>query len=931
MPAFAHLRYNSGMKHRTNERSETETPQTSQGQPFVEVIVNVPIRRSFRQGERPPLQAEFGGIDFEGAHLSPPELSKPESTHQRSVGAAQYQTFHYHLPPELKGRLQPGHLVWAPFGAQEVQAIVVGTASSSPVETKAIARLARPLPVLTRAQLDLAFWIADYFVAPISEAVKLFLTPGLLSKDGQPPKVRVKREQRIELLIAPSAIREGLFGLGRSTKQVQILTELLAAPAHTLEVVKLNSLCGLATASSISALQAKGLVRLADGAARLARSAITTEQAILQLRGALKYEPVLQALAAAGAPVWKTDLYAQVNTDLASLLHLQQAGLIQIEQKSRYRDPLAGRTYARTHPPLLTRQQQRVWDEIKERCFGGIASESNEVEICGTSHKPPAIRFAGFLLHGATGSGKTEIYLRAIAETLARNRQAIVLVPEIALTPQTVARFAGRFPGRVSVVHSGLNSGQRYDVWRRTRDGEIDVIIGARSALFAPLPRLGMIIIDEEHETTYKQDTDEWGSFTVFYDARTVAVQLARVTESGLIFGSATPSLDAYYKAQQGRLTLLEMPNRVLGHAHVEGLGPQDDNATLSPPAYATLPPVEIVDMRQELRAGNRSIFSRSLQSELHSVLDAQEQAILFLNRRGTHTFVMCRDCGFVAECARCETTLTFHERAAQLICHRCNAREPVPAQCPACESRRIKYFGSGTQRIEELVRQISPRARLLRWDRDTTGRRGSHEQILERFASHEADLLIGTQMIAKGLDLPLVTLVGVVSADVGLYLPDFRAAERTFQLLTQVAGRAGRSRRGGRVIFQSYTPQHYALQAAAEHDYHAFYAREMAFRREQQYPPVSRLARLIFWHKKLETVQEQTRRMADRLRRRAEQMGVWGEGIDLLGPAPAPYARFRKYYRWQLIIRAADPSALLRGIDIPFGWRIDIDPVSMM
>ena len=373
------------------------------------------------------------------------------------------------------------------------------------------------------------------------------------------------------------------------------------------------------------------------------------------------------------------------------------------------------------------------------------------------------------------------------------------------------------------------------------------------------------------------------------------------------------------------------MPNRVMGHGGMEDIRPNESAAPSTPPVYATLPPVEIVDMRQELRVGNRSIFSRSLQSEIHSVLDAGEQAILFLNRRGTHSFVLCRDCGFVAECTRCETPLTYHERAALLICHRCNARLPTPDHCPSCDSRRIRFFGSGTQRIEELVSQIAPRARLLRWDRDTTDRKGSHEQILERFSNHEADILIGTQMIAKGLDLPLVTLVGVVAADVGLYLPDFRAPERTFQLLTQVAGRAGRSRRGGRVIFQSYTPQHYALQAAAEHDYHAFYEREMIFRREQQYPPVSRLARLIYWHKKLATAEEQSNRMMQHLQLRAEQLGVWGEGVDLLGPAPAPYPRFRNYFRWQIIIRAADPSAFLQGIDIPFGWRIDIDPVSTM
>lgn len=895
---------------------------------LVEVIIFIPIRRSFRQNDVPPPGSDLGGVDGDGALNLSLNLQEPDSVHQRTGGAARFQTFHYHLPPNLIGQVEPGHLVWAPFGPQEVQGIVVGPATSSPVETKAIVRLARPQPVLNPAQLTMAFWIADYYAAPISEAVKLFLTPGLLSKSGSATRVRAKREEQVELLIDPMSVRTNLFKLGRTRKQDQILAVLLDSPSFKLTLDELRVACEFPPEDFIPFLEEKGLVRVTDDCVTLAQSRSAAEDAILRMRGTSRYEPVLKYLAEATTPVWKTDLYKTVDTDLAMLRKLRDAGLIRLEQKVRFRDPLGGRIYPRTEQPKLTDQQQSVWDVISRICFPSTQIEP--LNQCSEADWPvkPTLRSGSFLLHGATGSGKTEIYLRAIAETLSRNRQAIVLVPEIALTPQTVARFAGRFPDRVSVVHSGLNASQRYDVWRRARDGQIDVIVGARSALFSPLHRLGLIVVDEEHESTYKQDTDEWGSFTVFYDARTVAIQLAKATGSALIFGTATPSLDSYHAAQQDRLQLLEMPDRVVGHGELDDARPQEK---AGPPAYAALPPVEIVDMRQELRAGNRSIFSRSLQSELHAVLDAGEQAILFLNRRGTHSFVMCRDCGFVAECARCETPLTFHERAAQLICHRCNGREPIPEHCPACRSHRIRFFGTGTQRIEELVSQIAPRARLLRWDRDTTGRKDSHEKILDRFASHEADVLIGTQMIAKGLDLPLVTLVGVVAADVGLYLPDFRGPERTFQLLTQVAGRAGRSRRGGRVIFQSYTPQHYALQAAAGHDYHAFYQREMEFRREQHYPPVSRLARLIFWHKKLETVEGQTNRMMRKLEQRAEEMGIWGEGVDLLGPAPAPHARYRGYYRWQIIVRAADPSAFLQGIDIPFGWRIDIDPVSMM
>jgi primosomal protein N' (replication factor Y) len=335
--------------------------------------------------------------------------------------------------------------------------------------------------------------------------------------------------------------------------------------------------------------------------------------------------------------------------------------------------------------------------------------------------------------------------------------------------------------------------------------------------------------------------------------------------------------------------------------------------------------------MRQELRAGHRSIFSRSLLSELHATLDAGEQAIIFLNRRGTRTFVMCRDCGDVQRCTRCDVPLTYHENAELLICHHCNQRYPIPQLCPQCKSKRIKYFGSGTQRIEENIKEIAPHARLLRWDADTAAGKGSHEEILRRFAAHEADILVGTQMIAKGLDFPLVTLVGVVAADVGLYLPDFRSSERTFQLLTQVAGRAGRSIHGGRVVFQTYNPEHYAIQAAAQHDYQAFYQREVGFRQAHGYPPIRRFARLVYWDKKLEKAQAASELMATTLRQRLQEMGIAGEAVAVIGPAPAFFARYRGFYRWQVLLRAPDPAQVLHTIAIPFGWRVDIDPMSML
>ncbi|MBX3001586.1 MAG: primosomal protein N' [Caldilineaceae bacterium] len=870
-------------------------------QQFAQVVVNVPIRRSFgREQTAPPNPFEDDG----------------ESAHSLGGGPARLQTFHYHLPADLIGTLQAGHLVWVPFGNQEVQGIVTALDESSPMPTKAIKRLARPQPVLTPAQIELAFWMADYYIAPLSETLKLLLPPGLLHKANSGPGVRAKREEQIELLIPADEIHSHLFKLGRQTKQVLVLETLLAEPEKLLSAVALRERCNLRSKDQIDSLIEKGIILWEDGSVRLALTVEEATASILDLRGASKYAPVLAALAESDGPLWKSDLYAKAETNIQMLRDLHDARLIEITEQVRYRDPLAGRAYRRTISPRLTDQQEQVWETIRAQFFP----------------TDQGITPAHFLLHGATGSGKTEIYLLAIAEMLRRNRQAIVLVPEIALTPQTVARFAGRFPGRVSVIHSELSAGERYDVWRRIRDEEIDVVVGPRSALFAPLPRLGLIVLDEEHESSYKQDAEAWGSFTVFYDARTVAQRLSSLTGSGLILGSATPSLEIYHLTTENAIHLLEMPRRVMGHG--EGEEEKEGRESESrAPVYAEMPPVEIVDMRQELRAGNRSIFSRSLISELQTTLDAGEQAILFLNRRGTSTFVMCRDCGAVTKCLQCDVPLTYHERADVLICHHCNRRYPIPTVCtePGCGSKRIKYFGSGTQRIEEMVQQIAPRARLLRWDADTTTHKGSHQEILERFAAHEADVLVGTQMIAKGLDLPLVTLVGVVSADVGLYLPDFRAPERTFQLLMQVAGRAGRSHRGGRVVLQTYTPDHYAIQAAANHDYHAFYRREVAFRREQRYPPIHRLARLIFWDKKLEKVQAATTAMAATLRHHVAEMGLPAAQVEIMGPVPAFFARFRGYYRWQIIVRAPDPSHFLRGLDIPFGWRVDVDPVSLL
>jgi len=510
-----------------------------------------------------------------------------------------------------------------------------------------------------------------------------------------------------------------------------------------------------------------------------------------------------------------------------------------------------------------------------------------------------------FLLHGVTGSGKTEVYLRALAETISLGKRGIVLVPEIALTPQTIERFASRFPRQVAVLHSKLSLGEQFDEWQRIRDGAFNVVIGPRGAIFAPQPDLGLIIIDEEHEWTYKQQEQ-----TPRHHAREVALKLAELTGAVVILGSATPDVESFYRAQTGSYQLLQLPQRITRNGEVP------------------LPKIELVDMRQELKAGNRGIFSRSLSKAIVDTLAAKEQAILFLNRRGTATFVQCRNCGFVLRCPRCDLPLTYHATEEELICHQCNYKKVVPTICPECRSKRIKFLGIGTQRVEEVAHILSG-ARTLRWDRDITKGKNSHERILSKFLAHEADILIGTQMIAKGLDIPLVTLVGIISADTILHFPDFRICERTFQLLSQVAGRAGRGSSPGQVIVQTYTPEHYAIAAAAKHDYAAFYQKEISYRRRHGNPPFNRLACLIYTHTNENVCRQEAKRLYYQLREERESKCM--SDITLIGPSPRFFYKVRGRFRWQIILRGSNPTPLLADLSLPQGWVVDIDPISLL
>jgi primosomal protein N' (replication factor Y) len=533
-------------------------------------------------------------------------------------------------------------------------------------------------------------------------------------------------------------------------------------------------------------------------------------------------------------------------------------------------------------------------------------------------------RFAQVLLHGVTGSGKTEVYLQAIAPLLAQGKSALVLVPEIGLTPQLTDRFRARFGNKVNVYHSALSDGERYDTWRQMLTGEPQVVIGTRSAIFAPLPQLGLIILDEEHDSSFKQDQP-----APTYHARTVAQWRAELENCPLVLGSATPSLETW-------VNIKPQENREPGN---QELLQNPKSYYLSLPERVQsrpMPPVEIVDMRQELQEGNRSIFSRSLQDALHRLKEQREQGILFIHRRGHSTFVSCRSCGYVVECPYCDVSLSYHqthEGAAELLrCHYCNFTRMHPRSCPECGSPYLKFFGSGTQRVaQELARQF-PELRLIRFDSDTTRTKGAHRTLLTRFANGEADLLVGTQMLTKGLDLAQVTLVGVVSADGLLNLADYRAAERAFQTLTQVAGRAGRGDDPGRVIIQTYSPQHPVIQAVQRHEYESFTSQELEQRAALNYPPYGHLILLRLSGLDAAEVENAAEQLADRLSTAESE-------YEILGPAPASIMRVARRYRWQILLKFPpdvpvefpDLSELRAICSSSVSLTIDVDPLNMM
>jgi len=792
--------------------------------------------------------------------------------------------FDYIVPAELAPHIQAGCLVTAPFGNQTVQGIIVELTESSPIQNpKTILDLLDPAPLLTQPQLALAMRLADSTLNPLSAIIAMMIPTGL----GQQADVlyELRRDEYSGPASKVVTRLLNLFHERGSLRGRQIDTHFAKVDWRKAA----NTLVKKGVLGSRNVLPPP---RVRPKNIRVVQLAVSPEAAQAEMKGLgstkqtqARREAALRFLIQQPEPVNLSWVYAQTGCKLADLQVLEERGLVRLFENEIFRDPL-----------------ERVEKQEAENELSLTAEQSSALEaiLSAFNRKPSA-----FLLYGVTGSGKTEIYLRAAQEVIKNGKQALILVPEIALTPQAVRRFVSRFPGQVGLVHSKLSEGERYDTWRRAREGKLNVIIGARSALFSPLPNIGLIVVDECHDSSYYQ------SEPPYYNAVTAAQEYAKLCGAVCVLGSATPTLEQRYLAEHNHIQKLDLPNRVTD---------------------SMLPPVQMVDMREELKTGNRGVFSRILIESLAEVLERGEQAIVYLNRRGSATYIFCRDCGTTLKCPNCETPLTMHvegqSKGNALLCHRCGYTRLMPKTCPTCASNQIREYGLGSERVESELKAAFPSARTLRWDWDTTRQKDAHEIILTHFANHQADILVGTQMLAKGLDLPLVTLVGIVLADVGLNLPDPFASERVFQTLTQVAGRAGRSARGGKVIMQTFTPEHYALQFAAGHDVDGFYKHELEYRHQLGYPPFARLVRLEFRNVDPAKAEEEARKLADRLKVKLEAGGF--RQTELIGPVPCFFARENREYRWQVVLRGPDPAAVLKDLRLN-DWRVEVDPINIL
>lgn len=746
--------------------------------------------------------------------------------------AAIDRPFDYLVPEEWQAFIQPGVRVHVPFGPRKVQGFVLGLQETSDVESaklKSIVSVIDVEPVLTSELLELAKWLKDDTLCFYNDALQVMIPAAL--------RAAYSKIVHIDQGATLSEPFQNLLSKDREVDFQQIEKENLLP-----ELKKLLHL------------------QQAEIETRIRQRSAPKKQTVYHLAQLPEVRPgnakkQLQVLDWVETNQVTSFTLPQLQQDVsvtgAVVEAMVQKGYFVKKKQEVYREIEMLGDASQDKVVELTDQQKNVLDQI----------------VASSTQKQSDV----FLLHGITGSGKTEIYLHAIEHALSLEKEAIMLVPEIALTPQMVLRFKMRFGEQVAVMHSGLSVGEKYDEWRKVIRREVKVVVGARSAVFAPFENIGLIILDEEHESSYKQEDSPR------YHAREVTKWRAEFAHCPVILGSATPSIESYARAKKGVYHLVELPGR----------------ANAKP-----LPPVELIDMREQLKGGNRSMFSIELADAIRDRLKKKEQIVLFLNKRGFSSFVLCRDCGSTVQCPNCDISLTYHRMGEALRCHYCGYEEQVPNQCPQCESEHIRFFGTGTQKVEEELTRLFPEARTLRMDVDTTRTKGAHERILHHFGQKEAEILLGTQMIAKGLDFPDVTLVGVLNADTSLHLADFRAAEKTFQLITQVSGRAGRHEKEGKVIVQTYDPEHYALEYAKTHDYLAFYTKEMQVRKVYEYPPFYYLTHIQISHPDVLVTADYAEKVASWLR------GELSSEAAVIGPTASAISRIQERYRYQCIVK---------------------------
>jgi primosomal protein N' (replication factor Y) (superfamily II helicase) len=787
--------------------------------------------------------------------------------------------FTYSLPLTLRHRVKPGCRVLAPFASRQLTGVVLRTFNQRPLEdVREALKLLDEEPVLDAELIRLGHWIAEYYCAPIGDVFK-----GMLPLSGETRRSTVYtltesgRDVARQLVSTAStdAGVELLRLLEQRPRSLSYLTSKVQRAKETLKALSKRGWVDLEEKSADRDPLRASAERLDVEFVSRAAPDLKLKKSERELLAFLELHPGLHPL---------SETAEKVNKASEAARSLARRELVRLRVKA-----LRPAVRFSGEAPVLNSFQEAAFAEIRKGLEAGV--------------------FKAFLLQGVTGSGKTEVYLRSIEAVLARGRNALLLVPEIALTPAVAGQFFHRFGNQVAILHSAFGDSERADQWRRVRNGQARVVVGTRSGVFAPVQDLGLVIIDEEHDGSYKQGE------TPRYHGRDVALVRAREAGAVAILGSATPSIETRWNADHGKHQMLRLPERI---------------------ASRPMPEVQIVDMRAEfLETKKQSTFSRKLIEEMEQRLVDGEQTMLLLNRRGFSSFMVCRACGERLQCTNCSVVLTHHRRDRRMLCHYCGYAERIPESCPSCGSDHIQFLGAGAERVEDELHKYLPTARIARLDRDTASGKGAFETILHNFREHHIDILVGTQMIAKGHDIPNVTLVGVVLADIGLSMPDFRSAERSFQLLTQAAGRAGRGNMPGHVVVQTLNPDHYAIRFAADQDYEAFYKKEIEFRRWLRYPPFAAFANLIIRDQK----QEDALRMATEL---GYLLNPQPEGVRVMGPAEAPVPRIQEEYRYQILLKAAKRSILrdvvskLRAYGQNERWRstalvIDVDPISLM